>query len=119
MKTRSRPPLDLKDPEPGTAQVEPATADTGSLPDTVPEPETAPAPSASSLPMHSVTVRPDGGAKAAYPLAIAAALLWIGGVASYAAYEVGGGGWNLNPSRSPCCPSSPLRPPAWCWSWPI
>ena len=97
MKTRSRPPLDLKDPEPGTAQVEPATADTGSLPDTVPEPETAPAPSASSLPMHSVTVRPDGGAKAAYPLAIAAALLWIGGVASYAAYEVGGGRLELEP----------------------
>lgn len=35
-------------------------------------------------------------APAAYPLAIIAALLWIGGVASYAAYEVGSGQLQLD-----------------------
>ncbi|WP_051257345.1 hypothetical protein [Brevundimonas aveniformis] len=37
-------------------------------------------------------------ARAAYPLAIIAALLWIGGVASYAAYQVGGGQLQLDPA---------------------
>lgn len=35
-------------------------------------------------------------ARAAYPLAVIAALLWVGGVASYAAYQVGGGQLELN-----------------------
>jgi len=36
-------------------------------------------------------------ARAAYPLAIIAALLWVGGVASYAAYQIGGGQLQLDP----------------------
>lgn len=45
-------------------------------------------------------IEPSNGAKAAYPLAIIAALLWIGGVASYVAYQVGGGQLQLDPTNA-------------------
>ncbi|WP_296819738.1 tipN [Brevundimonas sp.] len=97
MKTRTRPPLDLKeDGDVITPDLQ--TADTATLPDTVTEtaPATAPEPQ-ESLPAPAARPRSDNSAKAAYPLAVVAALLWIGGVASYAAYEVGGGRLDLEP----------------------
>lgn len=59
-------------------------------------PPAAPAPSGAMTTAASNPVAAPG-AKAAYPLAIIAALLWIGGVASYAAYEIGSGRLVIDP----------------------
>ena len=60
------------------------------LRDSLMEPGQAIAPS-SPLPARTSTDERDSSAKAAYPLAMIAALLWVGGVAAYVAYQVGGG----------------------------
>lgn len=92
MRARSKRPLVLKEAEPEAelAPVLEAEPEASALPEPVVE-EAPPAPSATTLPAASTPTRPDGGARAAYPLAIVAALLWVGGVASYTAYQVGGG----------------------------
>jgi hypothetical protein len=106
MRSRSRPPLEVKEIEPETVSAEivaePAVTEAppvsareaivrDGMDEPAPEPRLpAPVPTASD---------PVGGAKAAYPLAIMAALLWIGGVASYVAYQVGGGQLELDPSN--------------------
>lgn len=107
MRSRSRPPLEVKEIEAETVTADVVTeADAASEPslarrepivpdhtsDLTPEPR---------LPARTTPpVEPAGGARAAYPLAIIAALLWIGGVASYVAYQVGGGNLQLDPTNT-------------------
>lgn len=107
MRSRSRPSLEVKEieteaasPEVLTDAATPADGPTPAREPTVrghaenltPEPR-LPAPIAA-------TAGSPAGAKAAYPLAIMAALLWIGGVAAYVAYQVGGGQLQLDPTNA-------------------
>lgn len=100
MKTRSRPTLDLKDEEATAASVAVAPEPESALPQPVAEsqdPAISTEPPTGFAPPVALQRAPASEARAAYPLAIIAALLWVGGVASYAAYEVGGGRLDLEP----------------------
>ncbi|HRH20438.1 MAG TPA: tipN [Brevundimonas sp.] len=107
MKSRSKSSSTVAEMEPPVELVEPETASSKIAPPLVVEEPTAevPAPTdtsrnvtAPSRPSPALIRNQD--APAAYPLAIIAALLWIGGVASYVAYQVGGGQLELDPTTA-------------------
>lgn len=107
MKSRSRQSLETKEIEKeSVALVE--TAEAEALPEPTDDSEAGesvtgrdPVSTEPRLPAPVATgSRAPDSAKAAYPLAIVAALLWIGGVASYAAYQVGGGDLVLDPANA-------------------
>jgi len=96
MKSRSKSSPKVAEIEPSVL-VSPAPA---SIVDVAIEDEDAAKPAvraSSALTAQTPTAVGHQDARAAYPLAIIAALLWVGGVASYAAYQIGGGQLQLDP----------------------
>ena len=96
MRSRSKSSTDVAELEP-TIDV---AVESGALADTLIEPSepvpVAPRDVATTV-TAPVTAVANHDVRAAYPLAVVAALLWIGGVASYAAFEIGAGRLELDP----------------------